>query len=277
MQEESKQKGPIGIFDSGFGGLTLLKEMVKELPFHNYLYFADTARAPYGSRSQDVIYHFTEQAVDFLLSRNCQLIILACNTASSEALRRIQKEFLPNFSPEKRVLGVIVPAAEAAVAVSRKGRIGVMATEATVASGAFERELKKLSPGIKVFQSAAPLLVPLVEEGEHNSEIAEIALQRYLSYLIKQDIDTLVLGCTHYSLLEDKIKQIVGPQVQVISEGKIVAQRLKDYLIRHPEIAGGISQFGKTKFLTSDITGKFKTLGSQFFGKPIEPKRVIIL
>ena len=209
----------VGIFDSGFGGLDITKEIVKVLPEYNYVYLGDTARAPYGSRSQELIYKFTAQAVDFLFKQNCRLIILACNTASSEALRKIQQEYLPKYYPEKKVLGVIIPTVEAAISLTKNNRIGVIATQGTVNSRAFEREFKKLNPNISVFQKSCPLLVPIVETGEHNSEIANIALKNYLNPLIKQDIDTLILGCTHYGLLKDKIRAIIGKNINLITEG----------------------------------------------------------
>ena len=274
MEKETSKKGPIGVFDSGFGGLEILREIVKELPEYDYIYLGDTARAPYGSRSQEVIYRFTKQAVDFLFKHNSPLVVLACNTASSEALRRIQREYLPKHYPNRRVLGVVIPAAEAAVEATQNNRIGVIATESTVASGAFERELKKLSPGLQVFQNACPLLVPIIEAGEYNSGVADILIKNYLKSLIKEHIDTLILGCTHYGLLEAKIRKITDGKVNIISEGKIVAEKLKDYLMRHPEIESKLGKNSKIKFLTTDLTNKFKTLGSQFFGRQIKPEKV---
>jgi len=274
MEKEISKKGPIGVFDSGFGGLEILREIVKELPEYDYIYLGDTARAPYGSRSQEVVYKFTKQAVDFLFKHNSPLVILACNTASSEALHRIQREYLPKHYPNRRVLGVVIPAAEAAVEVTQNNRIGVIATESTVASGAFERELKKLNPELEVFQNACPLLVPIIEAGEHNSGVADNLIKNYLKSLIKEHIDTLILGCTHYGLLEAKIRKITDGKVNIISEGKIVAEKLKDYLMRHPEIESKLGKNSEIKFLTTDLTDKFKTLGSQFFGRQIKPEKV---
>ncbi len=267
---------PIGVFDSGFGGLEILKEIVKMLPQYDYIYLGDSARAPYGSRSQKLIYSFTEQGVDFLFKRGCELIILACNTVSSEALRKIQQEYLPNHYPQKRVLGVIIPAAEEGIELTKNNRIGVIATQGTVASGAFKRELKKLKSEVKVFQKACPLLCPIIEEGEQNHNVLRAALENYLPPLTEKNIDVLILGCTHYGLLKDKINAVIGDNIKLVSEGKIVAEKLKDYLKRHSEIRKELTKNSRTEFLTTDLTDKFRILGSQFFGTPIAPKKVII-
>lgn len=289
---EPLKKGAIGVFDSGFGGLEILKQIVKKLPNYDFLYLGDTARFPYGSRSQEVICQFSEQAVDFLFKRGCPLVILACNTASSEALRKIQQGYLKKNYPKRRVLGVVIPAAEAAKETTKNNRVGVIATEGTVDSSSFKREIKKLNPKIKVFQQSCPLLVPIVELGEQNSKIADLALKKYLKPLINQNIDTLILGCTHYGFLEKQIKKIVGQKihpvksplrgvafggfnrVKVISEGKIVADKLANYLQRHLEIEKNISKTNKQEFLTTDLTDKFQKLGSRFFSKLIQPKKV---
>ncbi|MDD5146158.1 MAG: glutamate racemase [Candidatus Pacebacteria bacterium] len=266
-------KGPIGVFDSGFGGLEILRQIVKSLPQYDYLYLGDTARTPYGSRSQEVILKFTEQAVDFLFQQGCPLVILACNTASAEALRKIQQDYLRKHYPLRRVLGVVIPAAEEAVEKTKNARIGVIGTEGTVASLTFQREVLKLNPRVKVFQEACPLLVPIVEAGEHNSVVADLALKKYLKPLLGQSIDTLILGCTHYGLLEKKIKKIAGPKIKVITEGRVVAEKLALYLKRHPEIEGQIKKTGHRQFFTTDLTCKFQTLGSLFFGGPIKPQK----
>lgn len=267
------RSGAIGVFDSGFGGLSILKEIVRQLPQYDYIYLGDTARAPYGTRSQAVIYQFTEQAVDFLFKRGCWLIILACNTASAEALRKIQQNYLAKHYANRKVLGVLIPAAEQVVAKTKNKRVGVMATGGAVASGAFVREIKKIKPTIQVFQNPAPLLVPIVEEGEHNSAIADLALAKYLQPLLRKNIDTLLLGCTHYGILEKKIKQIVGPNIAIISEGKVVAKKLADYLQRHSEIEQKLSRNSQRQFLTTDLTDKFQKLGSRFFGQKIRPSK----
>ena len=271
-----QKKKCIGVFDSGFGGLTILRGLVKELPEYDYLYLGDSARAPYGSRSQETIYAFTKQAVDFLFAHDCELIILACNTASSKALRRIQQEHLPQFHPGKKVLGVIIPAAEAATQKSVGQKIGVIATEATIASQAFVRELQKLDPSITVFQNPCPLLVPIIEAGEHHSDITNTLLQKYLAPLLKKKIDTLVLGCTHYEILKQKIQTIVGENVTVISESSVVAKKLRAYLVRHPEIEQQLEKKGRRHFYSTDRTEKFTRLGSQFFGTTITVRQAHI-
>lgn len=294
MEHKNRKSGAIGIFDSGFGGLEVLKHIVKKLPRYDYLYLGDTARTPYGSRSQEVIFNFTLQAVNFLFKQGCPLVILACNTASAEALRKIQQNYLKNNYPKRRVLGVVIPAAEAAKETTKNNRVGVIATEGTVNSNSFEREIKKLNPKIKVFQQGCPLLVPIIEAGEQNSEIADLALRKYLKPLLAKKIDTLILGCTHYGILEKQIKKIVGQKihpvksslrgaafggfnrVKVISEGKIVAEKLADYLQGHLEIEKNLLKTGKQEFLTTDLTSGFQKLAGKFFGRPIRPKKVVL-
>lgn len=271
-----KRTKSIGVFDSGFGGLTILRGLVRALPEYSYIYLGDTARTPYGSRSQDVIYEFTKQAVDFLFEKNCDLIILACNTASSEALRRIQQEYLPKNYPGKNVLGVIIPAAEIAAHKTQNKRVGVIATEQTVNSKAFIRELHKLDPTIQVFQNACPLLVPLIETGEHESTITDLTLKKYLAPLEKKKIDTLILGCTHYGILERKIKKIAGKNITLISETAVIGKKLRDYLKRHPAREQVLRKNQGRTFYTTDLTEKFQRLGSQFFGKKIHPKKAAL-
>ncbi len=275
----------IGVFDSGFGGLTIFRELVKQLPKYDYIYLGDSARTPYGNRSQDLIFEFSRQAVDYLFKQGCQLIILACNTASSEALRRIQQEhlsknYLPRIipkefvrGPKRRVLGVIRPTVEEAVKLTKNNKIGVIGTERTVSSGAYVREIKNLNPKIKVFQQACPLLVPIIEAGEHNWEGTDLILKQYLKPLIKKKIDTLILGCTHYPIIKNKIRKIVG-KIKLVSQEEIIGPKLKDYLIRHPEIERRIGKAGKRIFLTTDLTNKFQKLGSLFYGKNIYPTRI---
>lgn len=266
----------IGVFDSGFGGLNILRGMVKKLPEYDFLYLGDAARVPYGTRSPETVYGFAVQAVDFLFKKNCALIIFACNTASGDALRRIQKEYLPKFHPGKKVLGVLVPAAEIAAAKTKNGKIGVIATEGTVSSGAFKRELLKINPKIKVFQNSCPMLVPLVETGEHNSETMDIFLKKYLAPLMSKKIDTLILGCTHYGILENKIKKIVGKNIRVVSEANIVAAKLKDYLKRHPEVEKKLAKNSRQTFYSTDLTENFKTLGGKFFGRKIAVRKTTL-
>ena len=272
----NKKNKLIGIFDSGFGGLNIMRGIVKELPEYDYVYLGDTARVPYGARSKEVIYEFTKQAVDFLFNKNCELIIVACNTASSDALHKIQQEYLPAHYPNKRVLGVIIPAVEFAVSKTKNKKIGIVATEGTVSSGSFIRELLKIDSNVKIYQNACPLLVPIVEAGEHDAEIADIMLKKYLKPLTDKKIDTLILGCTHYGILEAKIKKIVGKNVSVISEEKIVAKKLKDYLFRHQEIERVLTKKGTRDFYSTDLTKKFDVLGSKFFGNKIQAKKAVI-
>jgi glutamate racemase len=278
MKRLMKNKGKkcVGVFDSGFGGINVLRGIVKELPQYSYLYLGDTARTPYGTRSKDVVYEFTRQAVDFLFANGCELIIVACNTASSDALRKIQREYLPKRHPGKNVLGVLIPAAEVAAQKTVNKKIGVIATEGTVGSRAFIRELTKLDPKIKVFQNACPLLVPIVEAGEEHSPATELMLEKYLLPLKKKKIDALILGCTHYGILERQIKKIVGGRVAIISEASVVPKKLRDYLARHPEIERRLKKDGNVRFCTTDLTGKFTRLGSRFFGRKIKVKKVAL-
>ena len=266
----------IGIFDSGFGGLSVLKEVQKALPHHSYLYLGDTARAPYGNRDMDAVYRFTKEGVEFLFNHGCKLVVIACNTASAKALRKLQQEYAVTH-PRRKVLGVIIPAVEEAVEKTKNGRIGVIGTHGTVASETFPREFEKRLPEAVIFQRACPLLVSLVETGEHTSPKADALLKKYLGPLLAQDIDTLVLGCTHYGHLEKKIRAVAGKRVRIISEGKVIAQKLTEYLKRHPEIASRLSKRKEMTFYTTGREEKFRTLGSKFFGKPITPRKVGVL
>jgi glutamate racemase len=262
----------IGIFDSGFGGLSILKAIQKELPQYRYIYLGDTHRSPYGNRSAKEILTFSKQAVDFLFNEGCELVIFACNTASAEALRTIQQSYLhTKHGKEKRLLGVIVPTAEH---VAEKGgkKIGILATTGTVRSGTFPREIKKLLTDAKVFQSAAPLLVPLVEDGKHNSKEVFKLLEQYLKPLLAKDIDVLILGCTHYEHLEPAVRRITGKKVFVISQGTVVAKKFKDYLTRHPDIESKLSRRRGVKFYSTDKNGSFKRHSRLFFGRTISPQ-----
>jgi glutamate racemase len=268
------RKKLIGVFDSGFGGISILRGIVKELPAYSYLYLGDTARVPYGNRSSEVVYEFTKQAVDFLFANNCELVIVACNTASSDALRKIQQDYLPKYYPGKKVLGVLIPAAEEAVARTKNKRIGVIATEGTVRSSSFLRELMKIDRSVKIFQNPCPLLVPIVEAGEQNSKIVAVILEQYLKSLKKRHIDTLILGCTHYEVFRTKIGKIVGPRVFLISEEHVVPKKLKHYLMQHPEIEKKLQKKGTVRFFSTDLTEKFTSLGSKFFGRKIKAQKV---
>lgn len=270
------QKKYIGVFDSGFGGLDILRGIVKKLPQYNYIYLGDTARTPYGTRSSEIVYKFTKEAIDFLFAQNCALILLACNTASSDALRKIQKEYKPRLRSNKKILGVLVPAAEEAAMRTKNKKIGVIATDGTVSSGAFARELKKLNPRIQVFQQGCPLLVPIIEAGEQNTVAARMILQNYLRPLAAKKIDTLILGCTHYGILKRAIKRIIGSRVHIVSEAETVPKKLKAYLAKHNNIEKQIGKNDRIKFYTTDSTPKFQKLGSRFFGHPLRAKKITL-
>ncbi len=259
----------IGVFDSGLGGLTVLRAFLKRLPQVDYLYVGDNARAPYGSKSLDLICDCTRQAVEFLFKRGCVLIILACNTASANALRKIQQEWLPLHYPDRRVLGVVIPLAEAGVHVTRYGRIGVIGTRATIESRVFEQELGKLRADLKVYGLACPLLVPLVEEGWVGRPETNRILKKYLRHFKDRKVDTLLLGCTHYPFLQKDIVRIMGKTCKVLDGPEIIADKLEDYLQRHPEIECRVTKNGKRAFFTTDDPGRFKLLGEKFLSQDI--------
>ncbi|NUM25580.1 MAG: glutamate racemase [Candidatus Buchananbacteria bacterium] len=264
----------IGIFDSGIGGLTVVKAIRRVLPAYQLMYLGDTARTPYGNRSQEKIYEFTVQAVDYLFKQGCGLVIVACNTASAEALRKLQQEWLPIHYPDRRVLGVIRPVVEVAVSQSRYGRLGVLGTRATVNSGAYERELRALDPKLKIWQAAAPLLVPLIEEGWlKRPETIKIA-RLYLRELKTKKIDTLILGCTHYPMLHKKFQSICGKNIKVLDVATIVAEKLKDYLNRHPETEQRLVKGTDHRFLVTDITDIFAKTASVWLGEDIRLEKV---
>ena len=258
--------GPIGVFDSGYGGLTILRELRKTLPEYDYLYLGDNARAPYGSRSFEVIYRYTLEAVRELFARGCPLVILACNTASAKALRSIQQRDLPAIDPSRRVLGVIRPTVEILDKVSESGHIGVLGTPGTVASESYVIETRKLFPEMKVSQQACPLWVPIVENSEADGDGADYFVRKYIDGLMEKDpaIDTFVLACTHYPLLIDKIRRYAPAGVRILEQGSLVAESLKDYLRRHPEMECRLSKGGGADFLTSENPGKFDALASMF-------------
>lgn len=273
---DKKKYSPIGIFDSGYGGLTILKEIVKELPQHDFLYLGDNARAPYGSRSFEEVYELTLECVKQLFDKDCNLVVLACNTASAKALRNIQQKDLPNIDPARRVLGVIRPTTEVAGNYSKTKHIGVLGTTGTVLSQSYPIEVAKFSPEIKVYQEACPLWVPLVEEGKYNSEEADTEIKTHIDNLMSRSpkIDTIILGCTHYPLLINKIKKFVPENVALITQGDIVAKGLKDYLRRHPEMDAKCSRNSIVKFLTTGDTNNFDVHGAKFFGKEIKSKHL---
>ena len=261
----------IGMFDSGFGGLHVLRSVTTHLPQYGYIYLGDSKRAPYGPRSSPEVYVFTKQGVESLFSHGAQLVVLACNTASSEALRRIQKEYLAEGNSRK-VLGVLIPFAEAAAAQTKNKRVGVLATEGTVRSGAFVREITKLG-SIQVFQETAPELVPLIEAGQQDDKDVAGLIDGYLAPLLAQGIDTLVLGCTHYGIVQEKIKESVGDSVSVISEREVVPDAIAKYLQRHPDIEQRIEKHTAPQFYTTGDIKRFETLGSIFFGNPIRAQK----
>ena len=263
----------IGIFDSGLGGLIIAKTIIKKLPKYDYVYLGDTKRVPYGNRSQQTVYEFTKQAVDFLFQKqNCQLIILACNTASSEALRKIQQQYLPKKHPNRRMLGVIVPTMEVTAANTKTKRVGVLATAGTVNSHIYKKELKKLAPKVQIFEQAAPLLVPLAEHD--GSKFSDDILKNYLKPLISKNVDEIVLGCTHYPVFKNKIKKIAGKKVKVLSQDQIIPKKLAEYLKRHPEIEVKLSKKNKRDFLVTDLNQNLKEVLKRLFGKNLKFKKV---
>ncbi|MBN1105257.1 MAG: glutamate racemase [Deltaproteobacteria bacterium] len=259
----------IGVFDSGYGGLTVLKAFLERLPDYDYVYLGDSARAPYGNKSLKVVYEYTRQAVEFLFGQGAVLIILACNTASAKALRKVQQEWLPVYQPDKRVLGVVIPLAEAAVEASRHGRIAVIGTRATIESGVYKQELHKLRPELKVFGRACPLLVPLVEEGWVGKPETHSILKKYVRPIKNNAVDTLILGCTHYPFLKRDIERIMGKNCRVLDAPAIAADKLADYLIRHPEIEVRLPRNGNRTFYTTDDPERFKAFGEDFLGRRI--------
>ena len=259
----------IGIFDSGFGGLTIFRDIKKLLPEYDFLYLGDSARAPYGNRTQETIYHYSVEAMEWMFAQGCPLIIIACNSVSSEALRRLQQEWLPAHYPDRRILGVLIPIAQAVAVASKSGRVGVIGTRATIESKSYIRELEKVRPGLMVFQKACPLLVPLIEEGWEKKPETRKILRSYLAPLKHKQIDTLILGCTHYPILLRDIRATMGRRVSVPDPGPIVAASLQEYLARHPEIETGLSKRGASRFVTTGSVEHFNCLGTRFFGSPV--------
>lgn len=273
----SKQQ-PIGIFDSGFGGLTVLKEIVKELPQYDYLYLGDNARAPYGSRSFESVYEYTLECVKHLFDKGCHLVVLACNTASAKALRTIQQKDLPVLAPSKRVLGVIRPTTEIIGDYSKTKHVGVLGTSGTVSSGSYLVEIKKFFPDLTVFQEACPIWVPLIENNETNNPGAEYFIKRHVDELMKKSskIDAIILGCTHYPIIQEQIKKYLPANVTLLSQGKIVATGLKDYLKRHPEIEQNCSKQQTVSFYTTDTPSSFDKAATLFYGKEVRSKQLAI-
>lgn len=268
--------GKIGVFDSGFGGLTILRELVDTFPSYDYIYLGDNARAPYGNKSFDLIYEYTLEGVKFLFDQGCELVILACNTASAKALRTIQQKDLPRIAPSKRVLGVIRPSTEEIGTLSRTGVVGVLGTEGTVSSNSYGIELAKLSPTTKVVQQACPLWVPLIEQQAYDSAAGKLIIASDIKRLFDQNqqIDVIVLACTHYPILKSHIEALVPPGVMVLAQGPLVAEKLKDYLNRHPEIEQRLSLGASIAFNTTESSDYFNEHASVIFGKSLHAEHI---
>jgi glutamate racemase len=266
------QSGPIGIFDSGYGGLTVMKEIVDSLPLYDYVYLGDNARAPYGNRSFETVYEYTLQCVNALFNKGCKLVILACNTASAKALRNIQQRDLPLMDNRLRVLGVIRPTTELIGTFSKTKQVGVLATLGTVTSNSYPIEIEKFFPEITVHQQACPIWVPLIENNEFDNPGADFFIQKHINQLMAKSaqIDTILLGCTHYPLLQNKIKAFLPEGITLLSQGKIVANSLTQYLQRHAELENLCSKNGKMAFYTTDSTEIFDQQAEIFFGKKLK-------
>lgn len=272
-------KGAIGVFDSGYGGLTVLKEIVKKLPDYNFIYLGDNARAPYGTRSFETVYHYTWQAVQWFFKQDCPLVILACNTASAKALRTIQQNDLPTLNhANKRVLGVIRPTTEVIGNFSSTNQVGILGTTGTVNSNSYPLEIEKFFPQVKVYQQACPMWVPLIENNEHHSKGADFFVKEYLHQLMHQsaNIDTILLACTHYPLLMNKIREYTPADTTIITQGEIVADSLVDYLQRHAEINNQLIQQKQIEFYTTDDTETFNKQATLFFEKHIQSKHAVV-
>lgn len=272
----SHTPGPIGIFDSGYGGLTILSKIREALPEYDYIYLGDNARTPYGTRSFEIVYEFTLQAVTKLFEMGCHLVILACNTASAKALRSIQINDLPGMDPERRVLGVIRPTVEHIGNITQSRHIGVLATAGTIKSESYPLEIRKLFPDIQVSGVPSPMWVPLVENNEYQSEGADYFIRKYIDQLLLTDplIDTVILGCTHYPLLLPKIREYIPAGIRVIAQGEYVAASLKDYLNRHPEMDAQCTRNGDCQFYTTEAEEKFTESASAFLNRQISVKRI---
>ncbi len=281
LHQPDAAKCPIGVFDSGYGGLTILKEIVKELPEYDYIYLGDNARTPYGTRSFEVVYEYTLEAVRRLFGLGCRLVILACNTASAKALRTIQQRDLPVIDSRRRVLGVIRPSVEALAAYTRNGHVGILATRGTVASCSYPLEIEKLYGGThwQITQVACPLWVPLVENGELAGEGTDYFIQKYIDELWKRDseVDTVILGCTHYPLLRERIAAYMPAYVRIIEQGPIVARSLRNYLLRHPEMEREISRGKEIRYFTTEKPELFGRMAGVFLGREIVAEHLDIL
>ncbi len=267
--EKTTHYQPIGIFDSGFGGLTVLRELTRELPQYDFLYLGDNARAPYGSRSFETVYDYTLECVTHLFDLGCELIILACNTASAKALRSIQQKALPKLNGNKRVLGVIRPTTEIIGNYTTSGHVAVLGTSGTVSSGSYLVEIARFFPKLHVYQEACPMWVPLIENNEYDNPGADFFIKKHVDHLMAQQkkIDAIILGCTHYPLIADKIKTFLPTGVHLLSQGAIVAKSLSDYLKRHPEIDANCSKGGSRHFYTTDLPETFDKAARIFYGE----------
>ena len=277
-QHLSHTPGPIGVFDSGYGGLTILDKIREVLPEYDYIYLGDNARAPYGTRSFEVVYEFTRQAVNKLFDIGCHLVILACNTASAKALRSIQMNDLPGIDPARRVLGVIRPTVECVGEISKNQHIGVLATAGTIRSESYPLEIHKLFPEIQVSGTACPMWVSLVENNESQDEGADYFIRKYIDQLLSKDpqIDTVILGCTHFPILLPKIRQYIPDHISVIAQGEYVAESLKDYLKRHPEMDAKCTKNGNCQFYTTEAEEKFSESASTFLKQQINVKHITL-
>ncbi len=273
---QTGEAGPIGVFDSGYGGLTVLREIRRTLPQYDYLYLGDNARAPYGTHSFEVVYEFTLQAVRYLFGQGCHLVILACNTASAKALRTIQQVDLPKLDSKRRVLGVIRPTVEVVGDISTTRHVGIMATPGTIRSNTYELEIAKLWPDIQVTGEPCPMWVPLVENDEHNSPGADYFVRKRTESLLQRDplIDSIILGCTHYPMLLGKIRKYIPEDIHIIEQGNYVAQSLKGYLARHPDMEKCITTEGTARFLTTEQADLFGEKASIFMGESLVAERV---
>lgn len=264
-------KQPIGVFDSGYGGLTVLKEIVRSMPQYDYIYMGDNARAPYGPRSFEQVYAYTLQAVKWFFSQGCPIVILACNTASAKALRSIQQKDLVQMGEGKRILGVIRPTAEVIGQYTSSGHVGVLGTSGTVLSNSYIMEISKFYPGVKVSQEACPMWVPLIENNEFEGEGADFFVKKHIDQLLAKDpaIDTILLGCTHYPLLISKISQYVPSSISIVEQGTIVSESLKNYLLRHVSMEEKCSKGGGVSFYTTGDTGDFDNHAARFYGQSV--------
>lgn len=274
----SENPGPIGIFDSGYGGLTILRCIRQLMPQYDYLYLGDNARTPYGTRSFEVVYEFTSQCVEKLFEMGCHLIIIACNTASAKALKSIQVNDIPQLDEHRRVLGIIRPTVESLGDITRTRHIGILATPGTIKSMSYPMEIHKLFPDIRVTGEACPIWVPLVETGEYRCEGTDFFIEKHVRALLDKDpkIDTIVLGCTHYPLLLERIRKFVPDNIRIVSQGEYVASSLQDYLFRHPEIDAKCTKNGECRYLTTESTEQFLPSASIFLNESIKAETISI-